>query len=164
MGGDGDLWGGMGMYGDSGHSVASRSIMTFMHSSRWCECGLENTANTAKESFEDAVKRVFGDEGFQCAFEVSGVQKCITDLVANIEKGSDIVIVAVFSKNPEVNLAVLDEHEIRLIGSMMYLHEDYLLAFPMVPAPVTITFLPLTSVRPEACMPTAQGSIMAICS
>ena len=74
------------------------------------------------------MKRVFGDEGFQCAFEVSGVQKCITDLVANIEKGSDIVIVAVFSKNPEVNLAVLDEHEIRLIGSMMYLHEDYLLA------------------------------------
>ncbi len=74
----------------------------------------------------------FGDEGFQCAFEVSGVQKCITDLVANIEKGSDIVIVAVFSKNPEVNLAVLDEHEIRLIGSMMYLHEDYLLADGML--------------------------------
>lgn len=96
------------------------------------ECGLEYTANTAKESFEDAVKRVFGDEGFQCAFEVSGVQKCITDLVANIEKGSDIVIVAVFSKNPEVNLAVLDEHEIRLIGSMMYLHEDYLLAAGML--------------------------------
>ncbi|MFH4238142.1 hypothetical protein WAJ08_20740, partial [Acinetobacter baumannii] len=62
----------------------------------------------------------------------SGVQKCITDLVANIEKGSDIVIVAVFSKNPEVNLAVLDEHEIRLIGSMMYLHEDYLLAAEML--------------------------------
>lgn len=96
------------------------------------ECGIEYTANTMKESFEDAVKRVFGDEGFQCAFEVSGAQKCITDLVANIEKGSDIVIVAVFSKNPEVNMAVLDEHEIRIIGSMMYLHEDYLLAAEML--------------------------------
>ncbi len=28
------------------------------------ECGLENTANTAKESFEDAVKRVFRRRGF----------------------------------------------------------------------------------------------------
>lgn len=96
------------------------------------ECGLEYTANTMKESFEDAVKRVFGDEGFQCAFEVSGAQKPITDIVANIEKGSDIVIVAVFAKNPEVNFAVLDEHELRIIGSMMYKHDDYLLASEML--------------------------------
>lgn len=96
------------------------------------QCGITYTANTMKESFEDAVNRVFGEEGFQCAFEVSGAQKCITDLIANIEKGCDIVIVAVFSKNPEINLAVLDEHEIRLIGSMMYLHEDFLLAAEML--------------------------------
>lgn len=96
------------------------------------ECGLEYTANTMTEKFEDAVKRVFGDEGFQCAFEVSGAQPCITDIVANIEKGSDIVIVAVFSKNPEINLAILDEHELRIIGSMMYKHEDFLLAAAML--------------------------------
>lgn len=96
------------------------------------ECGIENTANTLKESFKDAVKRVFGDEGFQAAFEVSGAQPCITDLVANIEKGSDIVIVAVFSKPPYVNFAELDEHELRIIGSMMYKHEDYVLASEML--------------------------------
>ena len=92
------------------------------------ECGIDCTANTSRETFEEAVERAFGGEGFQCAFEVSGAQKCITDLVANIEKGSDIVIVAVFAGNPELNLAVLDEHEIKLVGSMMYLHEDFLLA------------------------------------
>lgn len=96
------------------------------------ECGIEYTSNTIKEPFDQAVKRVFGDEGFQCAFEVSGCQDCITNLVANIEKGSDIVIVAVFAKNPEINLAILDEHEIRMIGSMMYLHEDFLLAAEML--------------------------------
>lgn len=96
------------------------------------ECGLVDTANTMKESFDDAVKRVFGDEGFQCAFEVSGAQKCVTDIIDNIEKGSKIVIVAVFSKNPEVNLAVVNEHELEIVGSMMYLHEDYLLAARML--------------------------------
>ena len=96
------------------------------------ECGIENTANTMKEPFADAVKRVFGDEGFQAAFEVSGAQPCITDIVANIEKGSDIVIVAVFSKPPYVDFAVLDEHELRIIGSMMYKHEDYVLASEML--------------------------------
>lgn len=95
-------------------------------------CGLEYTANTLKEPFADAVKRVFGDEGFQAAFEVSGAQPCITDIVANIEKGSDIVVVAVFSKDPTVNFAVLDEHELRIIGSMMYKHDDYVLAAEML--------------------------------
>lgn len=89
------------------------------------ECGIEHTANTMNEPFRDAVQRVFGEEGFQVAFEVSGAQPCITDLVANIEKGSDIVIVAVFTNPPSVNFAELDEHELKIIGSMMYKHEDF---------------------------------------
>jgi L-iditol 2-dehydrogenase/threonine 3-dehydrogenase len=91
-------------------------------------CGIQHTANTLKEKFEDATQRVFGDELFQTAFEVSAAQQCVTDLVANIEKGSEIVIVGVFSQPASVNLAVVDEHEITLIGSMMYKHEDFELA------------------------------------
>ncbi len=89
------------------------------------ECGIEYTANTADEKFEEAVSRVFGEEMFQAGFEVSGAQSCITDLVANIEKGCDIVLVGVFLKPPVVDLAVVDEHEITIRGSMMYKHEDF---------------------------------------
>jgi len=92
------------------------------------ECGIKYIANTAQERFEDAIKRVFGDELFQVGFEVSGAQPCITDLVANIEKGCDIVLVGVFSKPPFVDLAVVDVHEITIKGSMMYKHEDFELA------------------------------------
>jgi L-iditol 2-dehydrogenase/threonine 3-dehydrogenase len=92
------------------------------------ECGIRYTANTAKEKFEDALRRVFGDELFQVGFEVSGAQPCITDLVANIEKGNEIILVGVFPKPPLVDLAVVDEHEITIKGSMMYKHEDFELA------------------------------------
>ena len=91
-------------------------------------CGIPYTANTAKEKFSDVVKRVFNDEMFQVGFEVSGAQPCITDLVANIEKGNEIILVGVFSRPPLVDLAVVDEHEITIKGSMMYLHEDFELA------------------------------------
>jgi L-iditol 2-dehydrogenase/threonine 3-dehydrogenase len=91
-------------------------------------CGLEHTANTSKENFADAITRVFGDEMFQVGFEVSAAQVCITDLVANIEKGSEIIIVGVFAKPVLVDLALVDEHEISIIGSMMYFHEDFELA------------------------------------
>ncbi len=96
------------------------------------QCGVEYTANTMKESFKDAVKRVFGDEGYQCAFEVSGQQVCISDIMTNIEKGSDIVVVAVFAKNPVINFSELGEHELCLKGSLMYLHEDFKLAAEML--------------------------------
>jgi L-iditol 2-dehydrogenase/threonine 3-dehydrogenase len=96
--------------------------------------GIPYTANTLKEKFEDAIQRVFGGEMFQAGFEVSAAQACITDLVTNIEKGSEIVIVGVFAKPALVDLAVVDEHEITIIGSMMYKHEDFELAAGLLKA------------------------------
>jgi L-iditol 2-dehydrogenase/threonine 3-dehydrogenase len=96
-------------------------------------CGIVHTANTSKEPFEDAVQRVFGAELFQLAFEVSAAQQCVTDLVSTIEKGSDIVIVGVFSRPALVDLGVVDEHdEITLIGSMMYKHENFEFAMDLL--------------------------------
>ena len=49
-----------------------------------------------------------------------------------IEKGSDIVVVAVFAKDPALSMFYLGEHELRLIGTMMYRHEDYQTAVDFV--------------------------------
>lgn len=89
------------------------------------ECGIEYTANVAKIPLKEAVKETFGEEGYQAGFEVAGVESSIRSLMETIEKGSDIVIVAVFSKDPALSMFYLGEHELRLIGSMMYRHEDY---------------------------------------
>ena len=77
---------------------------------------------------KDAAKEVFGDEGYQVGFEVAGVESSVRSLMETIEKGSDIVIVAVFAKDPALSMFYLGEHELRLIGTMMYRHEDYLTA------------------------------------
>lgn len=52
--------------------------------------------------------------------------------MATVEKGSDIVIVAVFGKDPALSMFHLGEHELRLIGTMMYRHEDYQTAIDFV--------------------------------
>jgi len=89
------------------------------------QCGLENTANVIKESFKEAVSRVFGEEGFQIGFEAVGIQDTMDSLVANIEKGGEIVVAGVFEEPPRINMAVVGEHELKIIGTMMYKHEDY---------------------------------------
>jgi len=88
-------------------------------------CGVIETANLAKESFPDAAKRVFGDEGFQVGFEAAGAQGAVTDLIAGVENGGTVIIVGVFEENPIVNMGFLGEHELNVLGSMMYRHEDY---------------------------------------
>ncbi|MEG1723980.1 MAG: alcohol dehydrogenase catalytic domain-containing protein [Anaerovoracaceae bacterium] len=96
------------------------------------ECGIKNVANTAKEDFQSAIEKVFAGESFQIGFEVSAAQACVTDLVTNIQKGGDIVIVAVFAEPVKVNLSELGEHELSMIGTMMYFHEDFELAAKMI--------------------------------
>lgn len=96
------------------------------------ECGIPYTLNVAKRPLKEAAKEIFGEEGFQVGFEVAGVESSIRSLMECIEKGSDIVVVAVFAKDPALSMFYLGEHELRLIGSMMYRHEDYVTAIDFV--------------------------------
>ncbi len=96
------------------------------------ECGIENTLNVSTEPFEEGVKRVFGDQGFQVGFEAAGVQSSLDVLMANVEKGGDIIILGVYAENPKINMYFLGEHELNVFGSMMYRHEDYLEAAELI--------------------------------
>ena len=42
------------------------------------------------------------------------------------------MVVAVFAKDPALSMFYLGEHELRLIGTMMYRHEDYQTAVDFV--------------------------------
>jgi L-iditol 2-dehydrogenase/threonine 3-dehydrogenase len=96
------------------------------------KCGIEYTANVSEEPFADAVKRAFGDGGFQVGFEAVGVQATMDNLVNHIEKGGEIIVAGVFEKPPVINMAFVGEHELKLTGTMMYKHEDYLEAVSML--------------------------------
>lgn len=90
------------------------------------QCGIHETANLKKESFKDAVDRAFDKEGFQVCFEAVGVQSALTELIGNVENGGTVIIIGVYVQNPVVNMGFLGEHELNVLGSMMYRHEDYL--------------------------------------
>ena len=110
------------------------------------ECGIQHTLNITKKPLKEAVHELFGEEGYQVGFEVAGVEVSIRSLMETIEKGSDIVVVAVFAKDPALSMFYLGEHELRLIGSMMYRHEDYLTAVDYVSKGI-VNLKPLVSNR-----------------
>lgn len=110
------------------------------------ECGIENTVNVTKTELKEAAINTFGDEGYQVGFEVAGVESSIRTLMETIEKGGSIVVVAVFAKDPALSMFYLGEHELKLIGSMMYRHEDYQTAVDYV-SNGTVNLKPLISNR-----------------
>ncbi len=92
------------------------------------DVGIDATCNVAKEPLADAVAREFGDDGFDLAVEVAGVEASLTSLVAEIGKGGTILIVGVYGDKPQVDMSVICEHELNVMGSMMYRHEDWVQA------------------------------------
>lgn len=98
------------------------------------KCGLSNNFNPQKESLADAKKRVFADRGFDVALEAVGVEETMNSLIENIEKGGLIVVVGVFAENPRINLGFVQDRELRLVGTLMYKHEDYLDAVALIHA------------------------------
>lgn len=110
------------------------------------QCGIANTLNVTKKPLKDALTEVFGDEGYQVGFEVAGVESSVRSLMETIEKGSTIVIVAVFAKDPALSMFYLGEHELTLVGTMMYRHEDFVKTVENIAAG-SVKLEPLISTR-----------------
>lgn len=103
------------------------------------ECGIDGVLNVSETSFAEGALAFFGNEGFQVGFEAAGVQASLDALISHVEKGGDIVILGVYSKNPTVNMYFLGEHELNVFGSMMYRKEDYEDAVKMIDSGNIIT-------------------------
>lgn len=89
------------------------------------KCGLEGVTNPRQESLKDASQRIFGGRGFQIAYECVGVQATIEEAVKSIEKGGTIVVVGVFGEKPRVDMGLVQDRELSLIGTLMYQYRDY---------------------------------------
>ncbi len=102
------------------------------------QCGISETLNVSKTTLKEAVKEIFGEDGFQLAFEVAGVESSVRPLMECLEKGGTLVVVAVFAQDPRLSMFHLGEHELNVVGTMMYRHEDFIRAVDSIEAGSTV--------------------------
>ncbi|MFO8006168.1 MAG: alcohol dehydrogenase catalytic domain-containing protein [Candidatus Brocadiia bacterium] len=89
------------------------------------QCGIGATSNVKQEELAEASERVFGPGGFDVAFECAGVEAAVRSAIQGINKGGTIVIVAVHGEEPTLPLALVQDRELEMVGTLMYRHEDY---------------------------------------
>jgi len=95
-------------------------------------CGFEYVVNPQKEDINQAILKAFGPDKADLILECVGVQDTITQAVLNARKGSTIIVVGVFGKKPEVDLGLVQDRELSLIGTLMYQKRDYECAIDFV--------------------------------
>jgi L-iditol 2-dehydrogenase len=96
------------------------------------ECGIDFVVNPNKEGLSEAILRDFGPDRADLILECVGVQETITQAVLNARKGTTIVVVGVFGEKPQVDLGLVQDRELNLVGTMMYQKRDYERAIELV--------------------------------
>lgn len=87
--------------------------------------GVEHTVNTKNNDFKTELIKAFGPDKADVIYDCAGNDITMNQAIQNARKGSTIILVAVFSKMANVDLAKLNDSELDLNTTMMYRHEDY---------------------------------------
>jgi L-iditol 2-dehydrogenase len=88
-------------------------------------CRLDFTANPQKEDLLTALTKNFGPDRADLIMECVGVEATITQAITSARKGTKIVIVGVCPGKVQADLAMVQNNELSLIGTLMYQKKDY---------------------------------------
>ncbi len=96
------------------------------------ECGVDHTVNVSQTDLTAFLEKRFGKNKADFIFECVGETETINHAVNLARKGSDIIVVGVFDKKPQLNIGLVQDRELRLIGSLMYKREDFIRAIKLI--------------------------------
>ncbi|WP_163536327.1 alcohol dehydrogenase catalytic domain-containing protein [Gracilibacillus sp. YIM 98692] len=94
-------------------------------------CGIQ-TVDAKNEDLLDAILDNFGPDRADYIFECVGINATTGQAIDYARKGSTIVVVGVFADFGNINMGYVQDHELTLKGSAMYIEEDYIKAIELV--------------------------------
>ena len=89
------------------------------------ECGVDYTVNVRETDLLNYVKKHFGPGKADVIFECVGEEETINQAIKVARKGSEIIVVGVFDEKPKTDVGLIQDWELKVIGSLMYKEDDY---------------------------------------
>lgn len=96
------------------------------------KCSIAYRVNSEKQELGAAIVRHFHLDRADLILECVGADLTIEQAVLLARKGTDIVVVGVFGTKPLVDLGVVQDRELRLIGTLMYQEKDFRTAIELI--------------------------------
>lgn len=98
------------------------------------DCGIDFVINTAEDDLAQAIATHYGPTKADMILECVGVQPTVDQAIENARKGTTIVIVGVFGEKPTVDLGLVQDRELSLVGTLMYQKADFEKAVELIAA------------------------------
>jgi len=89
------------------------------------KCNIDYCINSKMEDLGKIIEEKFGPEKADIILDCVGLNATMDQAVTNARKGSDIIVVGVFSEKASVDLGFVQDRELRLIGTLMYKENDF---------------------------------------
>lgn len=96
------------------------------------ECGINYCLNSKTQDIGEKLINTFGEDKADLILECVGINTTTEQAIANARKGTDIIVVGVFAEEATVDLGLVQDRELRLIGTLMYQEEDYRKAIELI--------------------------------
>jgi L-iditol 2-dehydrogenase len=96
------------------------------------QCGIDHTVNPERKDISQELHGAFGPDGADLIVECVGVNKTMDMAIELSRKGTDIVVVGVFGDKAAVDMSMVQEKELRIIGIARYIIEDFQTAIDLV--------------------------------
>ncbi len=106
------------------------------------KCGIDHTVNNSQADLGEQIRHAFGEDGADLILECVGVNPTIEQAIEHARKGTEIIIVGVFGEKPTVDLGLVQDRELKLIGTLMYQERDFRKAIELI-AKRKVVFEPL---------------------
>lgn len=95
-------------------------------------CGIDSTVNTRDIDFGESMTAFFGPDKADVIYDCAANDITMGQAIRYARKGSMIILVGVYSGMAQVDLALLNDHELDLNTTMMYRREDFEQAIQLV--------------------------------
>ncbi|WHH58511.1 alcohol dehydrogenase catalytic domain-containing protein [Petroclostridium sp. X23] len=96
------------------------------------ECGIDYCVNPSVDHLQQKIDEVFGTDKMDVILECVGVNPTMNQAIEYARKGTDIIVVGVFGEKAAIDLGLVQDRELRLIGTLMYIEQDWLSAIDLV--------------------------------
>ncbi|MGC9399492.1 MAG: zinc-dependent alcohol dehydrogenase [Anaerolineae bacterium] len=89
------------------------------------ELGADVLVNPGETDLLDAVEETFGERRADVIIECVGIGATVREAIRVARKGTRIVIAGVFEQDISVSMGLVQDHELELIGTLMYVDDDF---------------------------------------
>lgn len=87
--------------------------------------GATHTVDPGSADLDRTIEEAFGPHRADVVIECVGVAATVRDAIRIARKGTRIVVAGVFEEEIPVNLGLVQDRELELVGTLMYHHDDF---------------------------------------